>query len=119
MTKRSTIRFLIFIAFFVFVVISNNFLHYRVKKEYLEYGFVDCDPTFNKCFSVDPNNDANLSFGHGFYAKVEIMTYEAPKCLGEHSCTNFSCSGLSTCTITYCSNEALEDGEICSNSENI
>lgn len=60
------------------------------------------------CESEDPSDcDTTL------YKKVNIIARDAPKCLEEHTCADFSCNGIASCNITYCNDDSIEDGEEC------
>ncbi len=112
--KTELITFLISIFVLVVMVFAYNFLHYYTAKEYPLYSYTSCDPSRDSCFEVDPESE-NFAFYTEPYAKVDIIARYAPTCLNEHTCTNFTCIGIEDhCTVTYCSDEVLEDGELCS-----
>lgn len=97
----------------VSIVVGHSFLRYYVIKDYPLSVFTVCNPEAHNCFEVV--EDTGLAFQSEPYAKVEITAMYAPSCLGEHSCSDFSCDGVSgMCNITFCSEDTRESGEVCS-----
>lgn len=116
--KRNTKILLVTISLFFFFIVGYRFYGYMVQKDYVLYVNTACDPNTEACF--DPNTDASVD--ETPYKKVEITAKFAPACLGEHSCEEeFTCDSVSeqaNCSITYCSEDTLEDGEQCYTAEN-
>ena len=113
--RKKFILFFVFVAFFVLFVYASNFVRYFALKNYDLYTFTSCNPDVHSCFVTDPDF-TGFVFYVAPYAKVEIPASIAPACLDEHTCENFSCDGRGEgCVITYCSEDVLEEGEICTN----
>lgn len=111
--RTKLVTFLVLIFTLLVAVCVNNFVHYYALKDYELYTFVACDPDVHSCFKTDPEF-SGFFFHEWPYSKVSIMARHAPVCLDEHNCETFTCEGLgSSCSITYCSEEVLEPGEVC------
>lgn len=83
---------------------------YIIRKNYIIQVNTACDKTSEFCFTEDDSI---------FYKKVTIRAKDAPSCLQEHNCSNFSCDSLiSDCRIEYCSNNTKAESETCSNLNN-
>lgn len=111
-TDKKTKVFLIFTFFLVGLVFTHNFNRYYVTKDYELTGYTSCDTSLYNCFLSD-ENQGDFSFYTKPYAKVSINAKYAPSCLSEHSCENFSCDSIQTCTLTYCDPESADPGEHC------
>jgi len=106
--------FLLCILLGIIIVLGHNFYRYYLEKSYIVNAVSVCDPQQHSCFEADPNVP-NPDLPIPVYEKIEVTAADAPACLDEHSCPNFSCvNAHGTCTITYCSTDNLEDGEACS-----
>lgn len=110
MTKSAKI-FIFFILILFLVVAGERYLEYIHNKNFEILVNTSCQLGEQGCFVADC--EAGPDCDQTPYKKVSILAKEAPKCLGEHTCENFTCSGLESCEITYCSEETLEDGEKC------
>jgi hypothetical protein len=104
---------LLFFIFAVLVVAGYRYQQYILQENFLLEVNTTCDPAVDSCFVVDCSPEEDPFCDTTPYKKIEIKTYEAPECLQEHICENFSCTGKETCTETFCSDEVLEDGESC------
>ena len=115
MTKKMEMTaFLVFLAVAVLVIGGHSFYRYYIVKGYPLHVFSACDPASHDCFVADPAT-ADPTFQAGPYEKIEINAGVAPKCLDEHTCTDFSCTGIQgSCQVTFCSDSTKEDGESCS-----
>lgn len=108
-----TAAFLVCIGILILGAAAHNFIRYYVAKDYPFHVFTACNPAVENCFVADPNS-SDPTFQSGTYEKVTIDAAHAPRCLEQHTCTDFSCDGLgAACSITYCSHDALETGESC------
>lgn len=113
--KNKPIKFLMYLGLFILFLTGHNFARYFVFKDYPLNVFTACDPNRYVCFEKVAD-DPSFSFYSGPYLKVEISAKYAPSCLDEHDCVNFTCEDIpGFCKITYCSEEDLEEGEMCSN----
>jgi hypothetical protein len=101
-------------SFILIVAIATGarYYSYIIKKDYLLEANTTCDTATGDCFVADCNSD-DPDCDLAPYKKVEIVANEAPKCLEEHTCETFSCEGLEECSLTYCSDETIEEGERC------
>ncbi len=103
---------LLFTLALVVVTVAYRYDQYVLHKNYIVNAQAPCDPTTEQCFVSDctpgdPGCDTSP------YEKVTMSAAEAPACLEEHSCDSFSCAGSLSCSIAYCSDDTLEDGETC------
>jgi len=110
--KGST-SFLLLLVVIVGIIAGHNSLRYYLNKGYPIHAVIACNPTMHTCFVADPAT-ADPAYQTEPYAKVVIDNANAPKCLDEHTCTDFSCIGITGCSIEYCSASTTEDGESCS-----
>lgn len=92
------------------VTVGYRYYQYMVKKNFILEVNVACDPNTENCFKADCSGDGCDT---STYKKVTISAHDAPKCLEEHNCDTFTCTGISSCTMTYCSKDTLADGEVC------
>ena len=94
------------------MVAGYRFDQYVLAKNYVVSSQAPCDPTQGQCFIEQCPIDEDLCDSEP-YVKVEVLANQAPACLEEHSCTAFSCDGMASCAIEYCTPDTLEDGEAC------
>jgi hypothetical protein len=112
--KKRPLLFLGFMVLFVSLVGLHNYNQYYILKDYPVYALTPCDPSVHSCFLIDEEL-AFFSTQAGPYSKVEIHASDAPACLDEHTCVDFSCEGMgASCSMTFCSEETKEEGEYCS-----
>jgi len=111
--KSEPISFFILLAAAVLMIIGHNFWRYYAVRDFRVHAFIQCNPKEQKCFVANPDI-ADPAFQSNPYAKVDMLATNAPPCLEEHTCSNFSCEHvLGACTISYCSDTSKEDGEEC------
>jgi len=104
---------IIVVILLLFVVVGYRFEQYYLLKNFTLEVNTSCNPEIEKCFVMDCQ-EGDPGCDTSPYKKVEILARDAPKCLEEHSCDSFVCPvGLVNCSITYCSESALSDGERC------
>lgn len=96
------------------VVVGYRYEQYVISRNFIIQVNTSCDPAKENCFISDCSPEDDLSCPDGPYKKVEILSADAPRCLQEHQCTEFTCDGIRDCKITYCAADILEDGESCS-----
>lgn len=110
--RRTSVVFLLLVTVAVLVIVGHNFYRYYIDRNYVITAITACDPSA-PCFQMDSEN-ADPNFQIPLYSKVEVDAADAPHCLDEHACTDFSCAGARhTCMITYCSADTTDDGESC------
>lgn len=92
-------------------VVVGRYQGYLVDRDFILQTTTSCDPGTAACFvsaclpGAAPDCEP--------YAKVEVLAHDAPACLEEHACAAFTCQGRLDCSVSYCSEAALEDGERC------
>lgn len=102
-------------ALIVVVVLATillRFEQYEVEREYVVYSTAPCDQSEQSCFVwdcdiEDPDCDPTP------YLKIEAPAHSLPECLTEASCEDFVCDESQNCSISQCSHDTLEEGEIC------
>jgi hypothetical protein len=102
----------------VIIVLIIGAVWYRYQDYVVNENFIlsvstTCDTTTNNCFVADCSIDEDPECDQTPYSKIEILKRDAPSCLEEHVCENFSCTGINTCKETFCSDQNLEEGERC------
>lgn len=107
--------FLYFILLMTLVVIFYRYQQYVIKEKFILKVNTACNSINESCFVADCSSEDDTECDVVPYKKVDILNAYAPKCLQEHSCSEFSCeSSESECSITYCSSDTVEFGEKCS-----
>lgn len=110
--------FFIALILIVLAIAGFRFKDYYIDRNYILSVYTNCDASVNNCFVADPEF-ADQGFQAGAYEKVEITARYAPACLEEHTCQDFSCNQFpDNCSVTYCSDDSIEEGEACSNALN-
>lgn len=112
--NKNPANLLILIILVLLAVIVYRYDQYVLKKNFLLNIATACDPSFESCFVVDCSPEEDEECDQTPYKKIEIRASEAPMCLQEHSCDTFECEPGTSCVASYCSDDALEEGEICS-----
>ena len=113
MRKSSTYLILIILVG-VAAVVANRYYHYVDQRDFLLDVDMACDPSTEQCFVSDCSPEDNPNCDTSPYKYVEILASNAPRCLEEHSCDSFSCDpDDTTCSITYCNEETISEGETC------
>ena len=105
-------------ALLIVGVIGFRYHEYVVNRHYIINVNTACDSSVEKCFISDCSPAEDLGCPNGPYKKIEIRNADAPKCLEEHQCTNFLCGTIESCKATYCSEESLDAGESCAETQN-
>lgn len=96
-----------------------NYSTFFNERDYLVYTEVSCDPETESCFSwVCEEEDEECDDAP--YKKITLTAAYAPLCdiYTDEECPEPSCSPLDTaCEVIFCSEETLEEGEICAEPE--
>lgn len=100
--------FLLAVAFTIWF----RFDQYVKQGNYTILATTVCDPTTQECFVADCDASDELC-DKTPYQKVSILAADAPICLKEYSCETFSCGMIDSCVSNPCSEETLEEGEVC------
>lgn len=112
--SRSSTLILLFLAVAVLAVVGFRYHQYVIERNFVLAVNAPCNPETESCFAwaCDPEEDEECDLTP--YKKVEIIANEAPQCLEEHACEEFSCDPESeTCSVTYCEDETIEEWEMC------
>ncbi len=111
--NKETKFFLLFIIFVTLVVVIHRYDEYIINRNFILDVDSACDPTSESCFVADCSPIDDSTCDDTPYKKVKILDSVAPKCLEEHSCSNFLCSNNNNCSVIYCSKNNLNSGEKC------
>lgn len=114
MVKRQSLL-IAFVIIAIFAVVGYRYDQYVFKKNYVVNAAAPCDAAMNSCFAADCSPEEDASCDTTPYEKVTLPAADAPDCLLENSCSQFDCSNANQCTITYCTPDTAEDGEVCTN----
>lgn len=105
--------------FFAFSLLAIALIvGYRYHQYIIDHNFpvianVPCDPATESCFVMDCSPEEDPECDPTPYKKIGLLSREAPTCVEEHTCGYFSCADINSCAETFCSEEELEDGEVC------
>ena len=117
--NKGTKLFLALIILATLLVVFNRYQQYIINRNFVLNIDTVCSPDIEKCFTMDCSPADDPECDDTPYKKVEILEINAPKCLEEHNCSDFACDpGDILCSITFCSDNVLEDGEKCVESIN-
>jgi hypothetical protein len=94
------------------IAFATRFADYVWAKNTVLEVYAPCDTTTESCFISDEEN-AWLDFQLEPYKKIQIVERDAPFCLEEHNCTEFSCAGIENCHEELCDESTIEEGEFC------
>jgi len=98
----------------IFGIVWYRYDQYVLKRNFITYAAVPCSEEEGTCFVMDCSPEEDEECDQTPYKKIELLSSEAPKCVEEHVCESFACPADSTtCTETYCSDDTLEEGEVC------
>ncbi len=99
--------------------VAWNYSTFFIDRDYLVYSEISCDPEMESCFSWVCGEEDN-ECDDSPYKKIELAAASLPLCdmYTNEECPEPTCNtNDETCTITYCSDETLEEGEICTDFE--
>lgn len=105
--------FQIIITSLIILVVGSRFYDYYILKYIILSVYAPCDITTQKCFIAKDDASLYFDFQNQPYKKIEVLEYNAPICLQEHTCDFFTCNDIQNCTEVLCSDDTLEDGEMC------
>lgn len=108
-TKAINLFFIILIALAVIL----RFYTYFVSEEFLVSAYIPCDPSIHSCFIVNDPEFIVFDYQTSPYKKIEANSDLLPECVFEHNCISFNRESQPEYEITYCSDDVLEDGEVC------
>lgn len=110
MDKRSKYLILGFCLVFLLVAVKG-YQTFFIEKDFMVLATTECDPTEEACFMWCEEECED-----DYYKKIAKKGYSIPACdpLGE--CEPLVCGeNEPSCVVTLCSEEAVEEGEICTN----
>jgi hypothetical protein len=110
--NKDTKYLLFFLGLIVLVIVGYRYQQYVINRNFTLLVNTVCDSQTEKCFVMDCV-EGEEGCDKTPYKKVELVAKDAPQCLEEHTCTSFSCGKLENCTVSYCTEDTLEDGEVC------
>jgi len=117
---RGPVLPLVLILLGITAIVGYRYDQYLVARNFVLTVDAPCDPSTQTCFISDCSPTTDLSCDTTTYEKVVMNDAYAPKCLEEHSCDNFTCPAADkTCAITFCSKDALADGETCKSTTDV
>lgn len=117
MKINTRVPFLVLLGILILFLAGHNFYRYFLVKDYVVHAHTSCDPSNYSCFTL-ADATGSPTVNNKFYSKVTTDSAHAPKCLDEQNCENFVCArGAVACTILYCTEQNLEEGEKCSNQQ--
>lgn len=106
--------FLGFSFLIILVVVGIQYKRMIVDQDYILYSHVSCDPTFESCFVLNCDI-TEQDCDNTPYKKIEKKAYNAPNCdLSKPECIDLACEvGEESCSIILCTEDSLEEGEVC------
>ena len=114
MDKKSKILMWVFI-FSVCISVGITYYRYVIKKDYIIFVHVECNPEVDSCFYYEcEEGDSECEIE--YYKKIEKKAFNIELCDSESpDCKPLFCAeGEKDCTITNCSVDNVEEGEKCS-----
>ena len=107
----------ILIGLFILFVIAAGVWKYHsffVERDFVIYTWVSCDTTTESCFAMECE-EGDEECDDWAYKKMEIPASETPYCdpYVDEECPEPVCEVGSDCIEILCSEETLEEGEMC------
>ena len=114
MDRKSKILILIF----ALVIVSTFLWKYHTilqKHDFIIDTHIACDSSVNVCFTTVCDVESGEDCTDAVYAKLQKRAIDIPLCdKFKDNCPELTCAiGEPDCSITYCSDESLDDGESC------
>jgi len=100
--------------FFTLIVIATVWKYYVfvTKQDFIILNHISCDQSIESCFAYKCE-DGDVECDSTPFKKISKNAKNIDACVGE-DCPELSCSlDEVDCSITLCSEDSLEDGEIC------
>ncbi|HVY36105.1 MAG TPA: hypothetical protein VG982_02405 [Candidatus Paceibacterota bacterium] len=116
MDKRAQVT-IILVVLAIFIVAGYRYKGYVLDGNYTVLANTVCDASEGHCFVSDCSPGESENCDQTPYKKVTIERKYAPECILNHTCESFYCGDIPTCSITYCSDETLDEGEICNDAK--
>jgi hypothetical protein len=113
METRSKLFFWLLLVIII-LVSGFKFNQFFIEKDFTLLVNLDCDPAMERCFALDCSSMDDPECDDVPYKKLETWAGNAPSCLLERTCLDFSCPlNDALCSVTYCSSENIESWEKC------
>lgn len=112
MDKRSKVLITLFLVLF-FVVGAYRYKEMVVERNFVIYAHSSCDIAVESCFVADCD-ESDPECDQTPYRKIEKTAKNIPECSPAEDCAELMCQeGEKGCVELYCSEETLEDDEMC------
>jgi hypothetical protein len=114
MDKKSKILIWVFVIALI-ISVGATYYRYVVKRDYIIFAHAPCDPKIESCFYYEcEEGDAECEIE--YYKKIEKKAFNIELCDSENpDCQPLVCEpNEADCEITSCTEENVEDGELCS-----
>ncbi len=111
--ERNTYWFFGVLILILLIVIGVRSYDILIQRNFLIEAAIKCDSNLEVCFVWDCNSEEDLSCDRTPYKKIELPAPNAPHCLEENNCSEFSCNTSEGCMNIYCTDETREEWEIC------
>lgn len=96
----------------VLISLILKFEKYIVQKDFYAYIYAPCDQQYKSCFEYEDEQ----------YVKLYQKAYIVEQCMDE-SCDMYACTESQqeegVCLVVECSEDVLEEGEVCVNNQEI
>lgn len=115
-TKIQKKNIILILGVLVLILISLAFKYnkYILEKDYFVYLYASCDTQVQNCFQYEDEED--------YYTKMYQKAYIVERCM-DGTCDMYACSqqeqDQNQCLIVECSEDTLEEGELCVNNQEI
>ncbi len=103
------------LLFCLVIIALYRFIDLEVKRDFLIYSTLSCNPEIENCFASNCSLD-DVGCDKTPYKKITIPAYNSPSCVLEHTCDDFKCSDFENCKLDYCTEDLLTEGEECAQS---
>lgn len=117
MDRKTKILFIVLILLLI-VSIGITFYRYMIKKNYLIFAHVECNPQNESCFYVPCQEGDNTcsSTTIEYYKKITKKAFNIEMCnTKDEGCNPLDCkNGEKDCKIINCTNDNVDEGEVCS-----
>lgn len=104
----------LFVLLAIVVIGAYKYKEFVIDRNFDIFAHVTCDPQSESCFVADcsPEDDSECDLIP--YKKVLKPAKNIEECAPSEECPELSCGENEVgCTITYCSLETIDEGEIC------
>lgn len=101
---------------FILIVIAAvgwSYYNFIIERNFIVHNYAECDPTKESCFMWCEDGECE----DDYYAKITKSARDIPICNEAlEECEPLICElGEIGCEVIYCSEDMLDEGEICTN----